>query len=226
MCLLPWSICFWCELVFGLRNDDIMDQEWWIYPTWWFGENLGFLKTIGWFPRGWPIFFKHPDPKIMAGKMIILGWFLRPTWQCACKCHCPLSSCLKIEVNLFRFHGLNFKRGSKISQEISPHMIGISTRVVWTVLLSSTYGRRWYDLTNYFAPLPATRGGCFLITCYGVIFHCWKHHGSTGQNKTHWGTPREFPFDKLQWCVIFFLRVIPLRKSETPRLASCVAGFF
>lgn len=39
-----------------------------------------------------------------------------------------------------------------------------------------------------FAPLPATRSGCFLITCYGVIFHRWKHHGSTGQNKTHWGT--------------------------------------
>lgn len=179
MCLLPWSICFWVEEWW--RNGPGVMMEWWIYPTWWFGENLVFLKTIGWFPRGWPIFFKHQAPKIMAGKMIILilGWFLRPTWQCAAS----------VIVHFHPgFHGLNFKRGNKISQEISPHMIDISTKVVWTVLLPSTYGRRWYDLTNYFAPLPATRGGCFLLTCYGVIFHCWKHHGSTGQNNTHWGT--------------------------------------
>ena len=134
MCLLPWSICFWVEEWW--RNGPGVMMEWWIYPTWWFGENLVFLKTIGWFPRGWPIFFKHQAPKIMAGKMIILilGWFLRPTWQCAAS----------VIVHFHPgFHGLNFKRGNKIHK-----------RYLLTWLISV---QRWFG--QYSSRLPMEGGG-------------------------------------------------------------------
>lgn len=116
MCLLPSSICFWVE-EWWHNGPGVMDLPHMV--VWW---KSGIPENNWLISKRVTYFFKHPDPKIMAGKMLILGWFLRPTWQCACKCHCPLSSCLKIEVNPFKFHGLNFKKGKQdFTRDISSH---------------------------------------------------------------------------------------------------------